>query len=108
MVGDRIEWVGDCPEEFASGRSVAVQILVPDVAIERANANGTAPIAGPEGGFRFKSVSSIADAEPWTEEKGRRMAAALDRIAASGELRDVDGVAWQREIRKDRPQPGRD
>lgn len=46
---------------------------------------------------------------PQEQGAGERMAAALERIAAS---RAVDGiqdpVAWQREIRRDRPLPDRD
>lgn len=40
---------------------------------------------------------------------GKRMAEALAQIAARGGVRSIpDPVAWQREIRKDRPLPGRD
>ncbi len=42
------------------------------------------------------------------EPNGRRAMAALERIAEKGGIRSiVDPVAWQREIRKDRPLPGR-
>jgi hypothetical protein len=40
---------------------------------------------------------------------GPRMAAALERLAAEGQLVGMDDpVAWQREQRMDRPLPGRD
>jgi len=43
------------------------------------------------------------------EERGRRMAEALEALAALGGFKSIpDPVAWQREIRKDRPLPGRD
>ncbi len=43
------------------------------------------------------------------EPNGRRAMAALGRIADKGGIRSiVDPVAWQREIRKDRPLPGRE
>ncbi|HEX8905428.1 MAG TPA: hypothetical protein VF771_11325 [Longimicrobiaceae bacterium] len=42
-------------------------------------------------------------------ERGRRMAEALQGIADSGGFPDIsDPVEWQREIRRDRPLPGRD
>ncbi len=42
------------------------------------------------------------------EPNGRRAMAALERIAQKGGISSiVDPVAWQREIRKDRPLPGR-
>lgn len=40
---------------------------------------------------------------------GRKAMAALERIAENGGILSiVDPVAWQREIRKDRPLPGRE
>lgn len=42
-------------------------------------------------------------------ERGRRMADALRSLAAIGAFADIDDpVEWQREIRRDRPLPGRD
>lgn len=46
---------------------------------------------------------------PTREPNGRRAMAALERIAEKGGIQSiVDPVAWQREIRKDRPLPGRE
>jgi hypothetical protein len=43
------------------------------------------------------------------ETRGAAMAAALRKIADSGGFDSIsDPVEWQREIRKDRPLPGRD
>jgi hypothetical protein len=43
------------------------------------------------------------------EERKRALLAALDGLAASGAFSEIkDPVAWQREIRKDRPLPGRE
>lgn len=40
---------------------------------------------------------------------GQRMAKALERVTAANALSDIeDPVEWQREIRKDRPLPGRE
>lgn len=47
--------------------------------------------------------------EPDLAERGRRMAEALENLAAADALSEIsDPVEWQREIRKDRPLPGRD
>lgn len=45
-----------------------------------------------------------------TAEMLRRRKEALDELRALGGLRDVipDPAAWQRELRQDRPLPGRD
>ncbi len=44
-----------------------------------------------------------------TEHAGERMAAALEKLAASSATASIeDPVAWQREVRRDRPLPGRD
>jgi hypothetical protein len=52
-------------------------------------------------------VTVLEDAE--ATSRGRRMAAALDRVAqrrAFGEINDP--VAWQQHVRQDRPLPGRE
>ena len=42
-------------------------------------------------------------------ELRRRRVAALERIAARGGIKSIpDPVAWQREMREDRPLPGRE
>jgi hypothetical protein len=49
-------------------------------------------------------LEKVAD----TAERGRRMAAALEELAAIRALKDVtDPAAWERETRQDRPLPGR-
>lgn len=41
-------------------------------------------------------------------DRGKAMAEALEKLAQSGAFSDIeDPVAWQREIRKDRPLSGR-
>ncbi len=80
--GDRLEWLGEIPPEIARNREVSV-----DVTILRDE--------------RF-SASRAANT-------GERMAAALEKLAASGAVASIeDPAAWQREIRRDRPLPGRD
>jgi hypothetical protein len=54
---------------------------------------------------------AFPDPEPESACRRRRQraAAALKQLAASGAFDEIeDPVAWQREIRKDRPLPGRD
>lgn len=43
------------------------------------------------------------------EDRGARMAEALSKLAESGAFDEIDDPeAWQREIRQDRPLPGRE
>ncbi len=82
LKGDHLEWRGEIPPEIAKERAVPV-----DVTIQRDE--------------RFSS-SRAANA-------GERMAAALEKLAASQAVASIeDPVAWQREVRRDRPLPGRD
>lgn len=77
--GDRVTWVGQPPpSEATNGTRVTVAI-----------SNGAAPIT--------------------PEERRKRMIAALEALAAlpSRSFDGVDPVAWQREVRADRPLPGR-
>lgn len=47
--------------------------------------------------------------EEETEKRGQQMAEALSKLAESNAFSAVDDPsAWQREIRQDRPLPGRD
>ena len=51
----------------------------------------------------------ILDAPEQTANRGKRMAEALEKLAASDAFSEIsDPSEWQREIRKDRPLPGRD
>ncbi|HEV7798085.1 MAG TPA: hypothetical protein VGO73_08015 [Pyrinomonadaceae bacterium] len=51
----------------------------------------------------------ILDEPEQMAERRRRMAEALENLAASDAFSEIsDPVEWQREIRKDRPLPGRD
>ena len=52
---------------------------------------------------------TILDEQHQSEDRGKRMAEALEKLAASDAFSEIsDPVEWQREIRKDRPLPGRD
>ena len=78
--GDHIEWPGDGVGPIPRGAKVRVRVTLLE-----------------------EPPPGISD-----EERGRRMAAALERIAAMPRdgLPD-DPVQWQREIREDRCLPGR-
>ena len=78
LKGDRVEWIGDAPD---TNGGVAVQITV---------------LGHPD----------AADADA----RRRAGADALEALAARGTYAAdvVDPVEWQREIRRDRPLPGRE
>jgi hypothetical protein len=49
------------------------------------------------------------ESEDARRARGLRAAAALERLANAGAFAEIeDPVAWQREIRQDRPLPGRE
>ena len=77
--GDTIEWGGERPDGILNDEGLHVEITV------------------------------VSDKKILPKSDGPKMAAALAGIAARGGVRSIpDPVAWQREIRKDRPLPGRD
>ena len=52
---------------------------------------------------------TILDEPDGLGDRRRRMAEALEKLAAADAFSEIaDPVEWQREIRKDRPLPGRD
>jgi hypothetical protein len=81
--GDRLEWTGEPPGPDPQGRALAVEVAI----------LGDVPVDDP------------AD----LEDRSRRAIAALERLAARGTFAEIeDPVAWQREVRQDRPLPGRE
>jgi len=80
LKGERLEWSGEVPLAASQEADVLVTVLPP-----------------------------LELAEGERRERGAGMAAALREIAARGGIRSIpDPVAWQREIREDRPLPGRE
>lgn len=78
LKGDRLQWQGDAPRV---ADEVPVDVIVPD----------------PE----------KSDQEE--QERRQRLRKALEELAALNPFRDIkDPVEWQREIRRDRPLPGRE
>lgn len=76
--GDRIEWEGDEPTGLSSSGQITVDVTV---------VGGSASEKKPD---------------------SKRAVAALRKIAERGGIKSIpDPVKWQREIRKDRPLPGR-
>jgi hypothetical protein len=79
LKGGQLEWVGDAPE-YDRNLPLNVQVVV--------------------------SSASLPSNEP---SRGQKMAAILAELANRGAVSEIkDPVAWQREIRKDRPLPERE
>ena len=58
--------------------------------------------------FLQQRMQATRSASP-DEERGTRIKAALQQLAELGTFADIkDPVEWQRQIRKDRPLPGRE
>lgn len=76
----RVEWMANPPPPSLNGADVLVTVL-PNPTVE--------PLG--------------------KAERGKAMREALEELARLGTFRDIKvPVAWQREIRKDRPLPGRE
>ena len=57
----------------------------------------------------LKNQAQSAQAAFAEEQRGKRIKAALETLAELGTFADIaDPVEWQRELRKDRPLPGRE
>jgi hypothetical protein len=83
--GDRIQWIGPRPP---SGR-VAVTPALPNPKLDSASPGSGLPESTPE--------------------QRAAMVDALDELARVNAFSSIeDPVAWQREIRRDRPLPGRE
>jgi len=81
LEGDRIRWAGD--NVPATDRPLRVHVTVLEDNAEEDNAE--------------------------KEKRGQQMADALSKLAESGAFSGIeDPSAWQRDIRRDRPLPGRD
>lgn len=79
--GDRLEWRDEEPEDLSPDRAVEVSVTV----LGTSNAPATAPA------------------------RGAAMAAALERLAAAGGPRSFgDAADWERDVREERPLPGRE
>lgn len=82
LKGSRLKWRGESPPEISDGHEVPVEVTV----------------------LRDDRFSSSR-----APDAGKRMAAALEKLAASAAVADIeDPVEWQREMRQDRALPGRD
>jgi hypothetical protein len=81
-------------------------------AILEADADGTLHLPVPQNLRRgkVKVVATLESESATTDRPTREMAlAALRQLREMGTFQQItDAVAWQREIRKDRPLPGRD
>jgi len=81
LEGDRIRWAGD--DVPATDRPLRVHVTVLEDNAEEDNAE--------------------------KEKRGQQMADALSKLAESGAFSGIeDPSAWQRDIRRDLPLPGRD
>jgi hypothetical protein len=79
LKGNELEWLGEKPEGVGAGRPLKVQVKIVEEESEQKKPNGKLAVE------------------------------ALEKLAAMGGIKSIpDPVAWQREIRKDRPLPGRE
>jgi hypothetical protein len=76
--GNSLEWIGEAPER-SEDHPITVEVTVLE-----------------------ESCSSEA------RSRGHEMAAILEKLAESGAVSDItDPIAWQQDLRQERPLPGR-
>ena len=81
LKGNHLEWNGDAPDHLTQEGAVMVYVTILD-----------------------KPFVPLA-----VSQQGQRMAAALEQLAAINALADLtDPIAWEREMRQDRPLPDRE
>ena len=87
--GDRLEWRGQRPPIASEPVTVTVTVTVPVTPLQP----DPPEVAPPKG-----------------EPNGKAIAALFEELARRGTLESAipDPAAWQREIRRDRPLPGRE
>jgi hypothetical protein len=79
--GNHLEWNEEAPDHLAQEDAVVVYVTILDEAVVPSEVT----------------------------QQGHRMAAALEQLAAVNALADVtDPIAWEREMRQDRPLPDRE
>ena len=101
---DRLTWADDRPPQ--NGHPLTVHVTV----VEAAPAPAPPPADEPQF-FLPDDIDSrdLGDPPESEEERVRIVNDALDNLAKLNAYADIDDpVAWQREIRKDRPLPFRD
>lgn len=75
---DHVQWIAEVPPVLSTEHPVRVHVTL----LDPVSSNGT--------------------------DRGKRMAAALEKLAAVGGLSIADPLAWEREQREDRQLPGRE
>ncbi|HTL89427.1 MAG TPA: hypothetical protein VL134_08490 [Leptolyngbya sp.] len=80
LKGNLIEWLDEAPQ--LGDQSISVHITVLETVLE-------------------ESVSLDS------ATRGQRMAEVLEKLAANRSFSDIDPLDWQREVRHERPMPGR-
>ncbi len=84
LIGDRLEWTGERPEPTLNPQRVTVTV---------------APV----------TATSAVPVDLSTSGDRAQLLEALKRVRELNPYRDIaDPVAWQREVREDRPLPGRE
>lgn len=79
LKGDRLEWTDEAPRLRPEQQSVKVYVTI------------------------------VPEDEAAVEARSRRMMEALEQLAHLNAFAEIDDpVEWQRELRRDRPSPGRD
>lgn len=129
--GDRITWDEDVPSAILDRESVDVIVTLNDQPISQSKADSRRAVEALQAIADRGGIKSIPDPVKWQREirkkhpldeeevmaadqkleepNGRKLVAILQKIADRGGIPSIkDPVKWQREIRKDRPLPGRE
>ncbi len=113
LTDGRIEWAGEAPKGVNKNGPLTVDVIVvspqPELKIPDGKKMAAALRALADRGGMSSNPSADAAEQHLKEPNGQKLMAILQRIADRGGIASIkDPVKWQREIRKDRPLPGRE
>ena len=96
LTGNQLEWIDEIPKQIDKiYQPISVYVILRE-----------AESAKESDALRKQRI--VSETEDERRQRGQQMAKILQKIADTGGTNIDDPVAWQREIRRDRPLPGRE
>ena len=96
LKGNQLEWVDEIPKQtYKTHQPISVYVILREEEPTKES-------------DILRKPGIVTENEDERRRRGQQMAKILQKIADTGGTNIDDPVAWQREIRRDRPLPGRE